>query len=282
VPERVVFVSARPASARPAMLGSIPADEKEEAGEVEKVTQEREDDSDNPTVSTDNDEEACGGYDAAVEDAEAGKEVVNNKHGFNLQAENNADDNRNGHIIIRRDDAEHSDVLLSHAAPVDSGVSHNEATIDDKDGGRGRDEDAVTNQERCCYCLSCAICMSEFEDGDLVCGSNNAHCIDHYFHQDCIVEWLMSNNGCPCCRRRFLNFDGDPEAGSCGDEDNSNSTTRRLQLGGASSTSIDSVSSTLQRTGNESSDLRREATALTRTLNSSPGNISTGTSSISS
>ena len=44
---------------------------------------------------------------------------------------------------------------------------------------------------------TCSICLCEIEEGELVgdipCG--------HYFHKDCLKEWLMKSNHCPSCRR---------------------------------------------------------------------------------
>jgi hypothetical protein len=43
---------------------------------------------------------------------------------------------------------------------------------------------------------TCSICLSELEEGDWVgdipCG--------HFFHKDCLKEWLFKNNHCPICR----------------------------------------------------------------------------------
>jgi len=46
--------------------------------------------------------------------------------------------------------------------------------------------------------MECAICLSEFEDGELIrvlpqCG--------HGFHVDCIDTWLGSHSSCPSCRQ---------------------------------------------------------------------------------
>jgi hypothetical protein len=50
----------------------------------------------------------------------------------------------------------------------------------------------------------CAICLSQFKTQQLVCESNNSSC-KHIFHKDCIVDWLMKDNGsCPMCREVYL------------------------------------------------------------------------------
>ncbi|WCJ22408.1 RING/U-box superfamily protein [Euphorbia peplus] len=45
---------------------------------------------------------------------------------------------------------------------------------------------------------TCAICLSEYHSQDIV------RCIpecNHFFHVDCIDEWLRLNNSCPVCRK---------------------------------------------------------------------------------
>jgi len=73
--------------------------------------------------------------------------------------------------------------------------------------------------------IFCAICLSEYEKCDRVCWSSNAEC-SHVFHEDCILQWLISlgkkksmhqlftqhptdekllrNQFCPCCRQDFI------------------------------------------------------------------------------
>jgi len=70
----------------------------------------------------------------------------------------------------------------------------------------------------------CAICLEKFRDGDEFCSSHNKNCHDH-FHRSCIVEWLLTHDDCPCCRRDYLGFDSgddddddDLEAGRSTDE----------------------------------------------------------------
>ncbi|KAI9494261.1 hypothetical protein BDB00DRAFT_318509 [Zychaea mexicana] len=45
----------------------------------------------------------------------------------------------------------------------------------------------------------CSICLSEYEQDDLVC---KLWC-GHHFHKDCVHEWLALNSSCPLCKRDF-------------------------------------------------------------------------------
>ena len=74
--------------------------------------------------------------------------------------------------------------------------------------------------------IFCAICLSEYELGDIVSWSCNAHCT-HSFHSECIIQWLVTlgrkrssmqrfpddptekellnyDLECPCCRQDFI------------------------------------------------------------------------------
>lgn len=50
---------------------------------------------------------------------------------------------------------------------------------------------------------TCFICLCDYEEGDIVCCSPNSQCV-HMFHQNCIEEWLMRHDDCPCCRNDYL------------------------------------------------------------------------------
>jgi len=47
---------------------------------------------------------------------------------------------------------------------------------------------------------SCPICLSEFDDGDIV--IRLPFC-NHVFHENCGVRWLEGHNTCPECRREM-------------------------------------------------------------------------------
>lgn len=59
--------------------------------------------------------------------------------------------------------------------------------------------------------LSCAICLGEYQPGDIMCSSHNSKC-NHRFHQCCIFRWLLQNrDDCPCCRNNYLALSDDDD-----------------------------------------------------------------------
>ncbi|KAI5076996.1 hypothetical protein GOP47_0009061 [Adiantum capillus-veneris] len=53
----------------------------------------------------------------------------------------------------------------------------------------------------------CAVCLSEFESGEML---RLLPACDHLFHKDCIDMWLFSHTTCPLCRLSLLS----PKEGS--------------------------------------------------------------------
>jgi hypothetical protein len=53
---------------------------------------------------------------------------------------------------------------------------------------------------------SCSICLETFQKGDEMCASPNRAC-SHIFHRDCILDWLLTHEICPICRRNYLQLD---------------------------------------------------------------------------
>lgn len=47
--------------------------------------------------------------------------------------------------------------------------------------------------------ITCAICLSDYVEGDTVCWSKHTSC-RHVFHQDCLLPWLEAHDTCPNCR----------------------------------------------------------------------------------
>ncbi|GKY93412.1 hypothetical protein MPSEU_000308800 [Mayamaea pseudoterrestris] len=49
----------------------------------------------------------------------------------------------------------------------------------------------------------CPICLDDFSAGAQVSKSFNRQC-HHIFHHACILNWLLQDETCPCCRQSFL------------------------------------------------------------------------------
>lgn len=81
----------------------------------------------------------------------------------------------------------------------------------------------------------CAICLTEYEEGEVMCWSQNSRCA-HTFHKECAVQWLLRNEECPLCRHNYLSF---------GDEDEETSIDRQTE-----DTETRNDSATLPRTMN--------------------------------
>lgn len=65
----------------------------------------------------------------------------------------------------------------------------------ESDASKSKEDD---DDEDCCY-----ICLGPFEDTDMVAVSNNSKCT-HFYHEECISNWLVKKDGCPVCRRDYL------------------------------------------------------------------------------
>ena len=75
-----------------------------------------------------------------------------------------------------------------------------EITTSMQNGTEFVDEDVALHYQHC------AICMEKLEDGVDICSSHDHNC-RHVFHRECIFEWLLKSQECPCCRRDYLNFE---------------------------------------------------------------------------
>jgi hypothetical protein len=76
-----------------------------------------------------------------------------------------------------------------------SGHDHNNDNGDDDD-----DDD----EDHChLHGSTCDICLLSYQRGDIVAWSRNPDC-PHYFHEDCIIDWLRRKPTCCSCRRDYV------------------------------------------------------------------------------
>ena len=62
-----------------------------------------------------------------------------------------------------------------------------------------------TSHTQCDTCC-CPICLSEFQDNELVSCSSSNHPLacNHLFHTECLGAWLSKHSSCPVCRFEML------------------------------------------------------------------------------
>uniref|UniRef100_A0A0A0L6M6 RING-type domain-containing protein n=1 Tax=Cucumis sativus TaxID=3659 RepID=A0A0A0L6M6_CUCSA len=58
------------------------------------------------------------------------------------------------------------------------------------------------SSEAATKCIDCAICLEDFENGELC---QNFPVCNHIFHYSCIQHWLKKNMTCPICRCSIVN-----------------------------------------------------------------------------
>ncbi|KAJ6724274.1 RING/U-BOX SUPERFAMILY PROTEIN [Salix viminalis] len=59
---------------------------------------------------------------------------------------------------------------------------------------------------QCCPEFCCSICLQDFKDWDSM---RKLPFCEHYFHLECIDEWLTRNGSCPMCRNYVCSIDDD-------------------------------------------------------------------------
>jgi len=106
-----------------------------------------------------------------------------------------------------------------------SGCASNTNDKPDKSLPNQQQMEVVKKVENRSAAINCAICLSEYEKCDRVCWSSNTEC-SHVFHEDCILQWLISSGEkkstnqyfftnptdekllekvlCPCCLQDFI------------------------------------------------------------------------------
>ena len=113
----------------------------------------------------------------------------------------------------RRAFLEHALSSESYVAPnldetVEKTSIHKEASsvvdLDIEANGGNDNYDAQDENESMGAC--CPICLDDFRQGDRISSSSTGQC-HHTFHRDCILDWLLTDDTCPCCRQNFVTFE---------------------------------------------------------------------------
>lgn len=99
----------------------------------------------------------------------------------------------------------------------------------------------------------CAVCLGEFEEGELIKHLPNCN---HSFHSSCIDAWFRDHSSCPLCRSRVLRFSVDCP--------NSDSSSAMLETLGREDVLRERVAhyQTLRAQILQSSELRRDASPV--------------------
>jgi hypothetical protein len=92
----------------------------------------------------------------------------------------------------------------------------------------------------------CPICLTEYHTNEILCWSQNEKC-NHVFHRDCMEEWLLRNDVCPCCRTNYLDLDGF-------ETPHRNNTTSNRNHGHATRTYITNVDNDDNEDGDDDDD----------------------------
>ncbi|KAL5820044.1 hypothetical protein ACOSQ4_023886 [Xanthoceras sorbifolium] len=115
--------------------------------------------------------------------------------------------------------------------------------------------------------LECAVCLSEFEDDDMV--RLLSKC-DHAFHPDCIGAWLAARVTCPVCRAKLTPEESNEMA-------KSNESNNELTQNNSSSEHSEDRNQTVIQVNNEQNgEVQVHESHLTPKKNRSPRTIISG------
>jgi hypothetical protein len=96
------------------------------------------------------------------------------------------------------DDNEAS-LSTSPSAPTSVDLDYSSSGLDNNGGN----DDGVNHEEHHVHESTCDICLISYQRGDIVAWSRNLDC-PHYFHEDCIIDWLRRKPTCCSCRRDYV------------------------------------------------------------------------------
>ena len=100
-------------------------------------------------------------------------------------------------VITKENSSSSSDNIVEEATRSKDDIILSTTICGDEEDGTTLISSSIRNM--------CAICCDNYEEGDDIAYSRNQEC-HHFYHVECILEWLMreNNNDCPLCRSAFL------------------------------------------------------------------------------
>jgi hypothetical protein len=78
---------------------------------------------------------------------------------------------------------------------IDNDEEEGEAKVEEQEGTDVNGLDEVNHD------VLCAICLCEYEDGEMVLTGTSCN---HLFHKSCAFEWLSNHDHCPYCRKEMI------------------------------------------------------------------------------
>lgn len=124
----------------------------------------------------------------------------NESAGSNSNVSENGGDRLNTTPSTANQTSDENSNTISNTNPSSENAILPKTNADDNKGGNDAADDDDDDDKP-----TCTICFNPYEAGDEICWSNNPQC-NHMFHKDCIEEWLLRHDECPCCRLNYLVF----------------------------------------------------------------------------
>jgi hypothetical protein len=86
---------------------------------------------------------------------------------------------------------------------VNYSYSYSSSGLGDSSGEHANSYEHEHHEDHPPHGSTCDICLLTYEQGDIVAWSRNTEC-PHYFHEDCITDWLHRKPTCCSCRRDYV------------------------------------------------------------------------------
>jgi hypothetical protein len=77
-------------------------------------------------------------------------------------------------------------------------------SVDESGEPENGDKEALQNLDEANHDVSCAICLCEYEENELIVSGTSCR---HLFHKSCAFEWMSKHDHCPYCRKEMITAD---------------------------------------------------------------------------